>query len=531
VFGFTYGTAVSAGNVVLPATQPGSQMHFITSRHPAGDTLGFRTAINVPGVTAPSNVTVIAVSNGKPLVAVTKFGLGRAVQWTSYDWMQVAVLGPLEGMDDVVWRSIVWAARKPFVMRHLPNFVTMRMDDVFGPVWWAHTATNLGFKPYLSLFLGSISESAAADVRDLVSSGLVTTSIHSWTSDTLFYFDQQHATSYVASVVSSNFSFGTQWHTNHGIPISPIAVAHYSEMGSNVFNGLQAWNIQYLTLKNYPGTIRDSPWLKLGPYRLYEPQQSGAIGLPVYYADFLSVPGHPEFDGQFFNCATEIRDDASCNEWCPANNDIAGSIGRATRQAKRALDSLILATLFTHEWYINPWNTSYAAISPTNWLTILQTITNNLAPYNPSYVTLDYAVQYVRATRTSRLVSSAYDPGSGQVTATFSGKTDLDTLVYTYNGDDNVITNLPGTIPAFSQPGTVPVASLLPPLLSGGLTPSNSVILSWPGPAAGFALQQNSAFGTASWLAVTNPPSAVGLQLQVVLPNPGSNAFYRLAHP
>ena len=56
-------------------------------------------------------------------------------------------------------------------------------------------------------------------------------------------------------------------------------------------------------------------------------------------------------------------------------------------------------------------------VRTANWQAILQGITNNLASYNPIYVTLDYASQYVRATRTSRLLSSGYDPVSGQVTA------------------------------------------------------------------------------------------------------------------
>ena len=66
----------------------------------------------------------------------------------------------------------------------------------------------------------------------------------------------------------------------------------------------------------------------------------------------LTVPGHPEFDGQFFNCVTEIRDDAGY-EWYPSN-DVACTIDRGTRQTKRALDSMALATLFTHDQHISP---------------------------------------------------------------------------------------------------------------------------------------------------------------------------------
>jgi len=535
IFGFTYGTAVSATSVSMPPTQPGLQMHFITARHPANDSISLRSSMSVPGITAPTNVMAVALAGGKPLVAFTKFGQGRAVQWTTYDWMTIAFLGPMEGLDDLLWRSIVWAARKPFVMRNLPNFITMRVDDVSGPLWWAHMATDAGFRPFISLFLSDISETTAADLRGLVTNGLATTSIHSWDCcSTFFYFDRNAGTSYSDSVMSNYIVQGYQWHTNHAIPISKIAVAHYSEMGPNAFAGLQSWGVQYVTLKNYPGTVRDSPWLILGPYRLYEPQQLGSISLPVFYADFLAVPGHPEFNGQFFNCVTEIRDDpsSSCAEWCPANGDVPGTIGRGTRQLERALDSLVLATLFFHEWWLIPLPTSInqTPITTNNWQTMISGLTNNLASYNPIYVTMDYAYQYVRATHTSRPVSAAYDPATGQVTATFSGGTDLDTLIYTYLGDDNVITNVAATVPANAQLKTVPAALLVPPTLSVFQTVTNTVVLAWPGPDSGYVLQQNQTLGSGNWVPVTNAHLAAGLQLQTILPDPGSG-FYRLALP
>ena len=58
------------------------------------------------------------------------------MQFGSYDWILNSVKGPLYGLDDLFWRSMVWAARKPFVMQGMPPFVTMRMDDASGPLWW-----------------------------------------------------------------------------------------------------------------------------------------------------------------------------------------------------------------------------------------------------------------------------------------------------------------------------------------------------------------------------------------------------------
>jgi len=255
--------------------------------------------------------------------------------------------------------------------------------------------------------------------------------------------------------MSNYFYAATQWHVSHGIPISKAVITHYSEIGPNAFSGLRNWGVEFVGLCFPPGNYwyANPPWLIAGPYRLYETPRNGNSSLyPIYYADFLSVPGHPELDGQFFCCTTEIKDDSACGEWCPNNDDVLGSIGRGTRQLKRAFDSLAFATLYTHEWFLIPipQSSNQTPITTNNWRAILQGITNNLAAYNPVFVTYDYACQYVRATRTSRLTASDYDPVSGQVTVTLSGRTDMDTQVSVFLGQDNSIASSAIMVPAFS---------------------------------------------------------------------------------
>ena len=432
IFGFSYGSDNSGSSASLPPTEPSLRMHYITARHPTNDLIAFRSGISLPAITVPAGATPLVSVGGQPLVTAVKCGQGRAVQWASYDWMVSTVLGPLDGLDDVVWRGIVWAARKPLVMRGLPNFVTMRVDDVSGPFSWVHAANAVGFKPFVALFYQLVNEESAADLQTLTTSGNATASVHSTGDEGAFlYFNHATQQPWPDDVQSNNFYLATLWHTNHGIPISKICATHYSEIGLNCFAGIKAWGMEFVPIEVVPGTIEyvtpGAPWLVGGPYRLYETPQPGQVSWPTYYADWLTVPDHPEFDGQFFNIYSEIRDVASCGEWCPNNDDVAGSISQAVRMAKRALDSMVMATIFTHEPAIAP-------ISAASWQAILQGITNNLASYNPIYVTLDYASRYVRATRTSRVLSGAFDPVSGQVTATFSGKTDLDTQVYVFVG-------------------------------------------------------------------------------------------------
>ncbi|HWX18988.1 MAG TPA: immunoglobulin domain-containing protein [Candidatus Binatia bacterium] len=473
IFGFGYGTTTPVLNVTLPATEPQGQMHFITALHGAGDVVTLRSNLSLPSLALPAGVTGVAMAGGQPFLAIGKHGQGHAVQWGSYDWMSTAVLGPVEGLDDLLWRSIVWAARKPFVMRGLPNLVTMRMDDVSGPFWWVRVANQIGFKPWMSVFLNSIDETEAADLRNLVTNGLATTSIHAFDCcNTFFYFDHGHGTACSDTVISNNFYQGTQWHLSHGIPISKVVGPHYSEIGANAFPWLKAWGVEFVPIEIVPGTVEygsaPAAWLVGGPYRLYETPQPGKVNWPLWYADSLSVPGHPELDGQFLNCYSEVRDDASCHEWCPAHNDVAGSIGRGTRQVKRELDSMVMGTLYTHEWYLIPipQSSNQTPMTTNDWVAVLQGITNNLAACSPRYVTLDYANQYVRATRTSRISAAIYDAFSGQTTVTLSGKTDLETEFYLFEGQANNISNSLVSVPAFSGTNiTTTTGAPVPPLI------------------------------------------------------------------
>lgn len=502
IFGFSYTTGGSGTSVIFPPTEPLSQMHYVTALHQTNQAITLQTSITLPGITMPTNVTAVLTSGGRALLAVKKVGAGRAVQWTSYDWIPTTVLGPLEGMDDTVWRSMVWAARKPFVMRGMPNLVTFRVDDCEGPFWWAQMAIDAGFKPFLPIFLSNINQANTADLRRMVTNGNATTSIHSFASSVMFYFNHQTETSYSDSVISNNYYIGTQWHLTNGIPISKVIATHYSEMGTNAFGGLLQWGVEFFPIEVVPGAVEyganPAPWLIAGPYRYYETPQQGQSNLPLYYADFLTVPGHPEMAGKFFNCYTEIRDAGSCGEWCPDNNNVAATIARGTEILKRSLDSLVLPTLFTHEWYIHP--TSCCAettISSNNWRTMLSAITNNLASYQPSYVTLDYGNQYVRATRTSRVVSSQFDTASGAVNVTLSGYADLDTSVKVFVGADNSISNYVGTVAAFTNPVTVTVAtvSMPPEILSQPVSRTNHA-----GSTADFNVSASGTSLSYSWL-------------------------------
>jgi hypothetical protein len=567
IFGFTYGGPVSATAVTMPATLPGSQMHYVTARHPVGDSITLSNSVTMTNLTLPSNTneSAIALLNGHPFVTVQQYGLGRAVQWSSYDWMPVAVLGPLAGLDDLVWRSMVWAARKPFVMRGMPNFVSFRMDDVSGPssapytLWWVRTANAMGMKVWLGVFLTAFldNQTLTTDIANLAATGSNTVSIHSLDCcNTFFFFNHANMISWSDTQMSNNYATATQWFTNNHIPISTVVGPHYAEIGTNAFGGLKSWGVQFIGQASTPGTITyptgnykgaPAPWLVEGPYRLYETPQYAKSTYSCFYCDWFPIPGHPEYSNQFFNVySQDLLSHSSCGDWCPVDNDVSGSIQRGGLQAKIELDSLAATMLYTHEWELLPIpNAPNQVLMQSNdWYAIVQGVTNYLAPYQPTYVTLDYESQYARATRTARLVSADYDPVSGQVTAEMTGSNDLDMVLYVYGNGTNAVTASYGVVPPFSGTVTNVVGMLSPPPVGVALTKTNTVVIAWtnplamsansninalPNPPPGCVLQQTTDLRTGAWSAVTNPVVIAGAQTQVVLPlSRSTNRFYRL---
>jgi hypothetical protein len=66
------------------------------------------------------------------------------------------------------------------------------------------------------------------------------------------------------------------------------------------------------------------------------------------------------------------------------------------------------------------------------------------------------------------------------------------------------------------------------PQLYVSLTATNTVLVTWAVSADTFVLQENSDLSTANWTAVTNTPTVIGQQNQVLLPLGPGNRCYRL---
>lgn len=236
--------------------------HYITECHEPYEIIELKSAMPVIGLAPPGDAQVVAAAQGRPFIVAKKYGQGKAVQWGSYAFTQLAINGQVYGLGDLVWRSLVWAERKPFAMQGIPPLLTFRVDDCSGPFWWAKDSSVHGLKPWLGLFLYNIDETDTADIKALIDNGDATASIHAFTNNYFFYYNHGSG-DYTDAEIAAHFAEGTQWHQDNLIPISKFVLGHYYELGTNAFDGLENWGVEFVGTHMTPGTGYGSPWLEI----------------------------------------------------------------------------------------------------------------------------------------------------------------------------------------------------------------------------------------------------------------------------
>jgi hypothetical protein len=441
---------------------------------------------------------VLLSGNKLPLLVISDEGTGKVVQWTSMDWMYMSILGPLGGLDDLLWKSIVWAARKPFAMQAIPPLVTMRVDDVVGsgrqqwdqsPLYWVKTVNHYGFKPWLSLFIYNLRPEAIEELKVLVNGGWATASPHalgrpprpessqehfdayyeyqmvkdhfipdyyhpkaipylSEYYDEFIFFDHNNRKPWSDDTAAMALKAVDDWYAEIGpLPRSNYLIPHWGEMGSNTISHVaDDWKIEFIAKSKILDKAwgDDAPIIKQGPFGLYD---EPVVGRPKevqprfrssYSADFIELAGK-----RFFSFSSAISDITGYE--LEPDNDVEATAERGIRTLRRGLESKSLAVLFTHE-------TDYVfRVRPENWDAIFRTISQGIAPYHPVYMCTDDALKIIRAHHTSAIAGSSFDPATRKLDISLSGHADVPTNVCLYTEVDGEVLERHVEIPAFED--------------------------------------------------------------------------------
>ncbi len=480
------------------------QEHYITEYHQGGEIQDLFGYMSVPKM-KNTDATVLISGNDYPVLAVSADNPGRIVLWTSLDWMYYSILGPLGGLDDCLWKSIVWAARKPFTMQALPRIATMRVDDVAGsgrqqwdetPLYWVKTVNKYGFKPWLGLFNYNLSPEAIEELKELVNNGLATASPHAFGRpprpessmeyfesyykyqmvpghfipeyyypdalpylsdyyDEFIFYDHNNRRPWPDSIAEIALAAIDDWYEEVGpLPISTYFVPHWNELGTNVISHVaNKWNCEFTTISGNLGKYWSDPSsvpTHHGPFNLYDepvvgrPEENAQTARAYYKADFVDLAGE-----EFFLFGSMITD-ITGYELKPDNN-VEATAERGIETLSRGLEGKSLAVLFTHE-------TDYIfKIRPENWDQIFSRISQGISKYNPEYLDTDEALYLVRAFHTSEIRDSHYNAATGKLAINMSGNTDVPTSCFVYTEKDGRIVERLVEVPAFENETAVEI--------------------------------------------------------------------------
>ncbi|MBZ5531478.1 MAG: IPT/TIG domain-containing protein [Acidobacteriia bacterium] len=577
--GSTLGAASTSITVPAALAPGGATPHYIAGlqwKSPlefAGDFVySFHVDQNGAQQTATATVlqnaggTVIAKIGTDPLVLATTFGSGRAVNFGTLDYLQADRFGFMMGVDDIFWRSLVWAARKPFALRGYPRFWALRMDhnvdtdwptrikEMYNPTLTGNVAADGTGGPwkvtgsvYLN-FLPPGDPGRAAIIQDM-KAGKIQLSPHGFQSETygdLFFGGPNTPPGPLTdSQWQANVTAIQQWVQGNGgndtIPsLSKWVLGHFYDISNNV--GYDFWNtfgFRYVGTTDLPGFVYttdptqagyQTERLKVFPYWKYQlpPKPANDFASDESYsflfADDLTIGSRAGLPSQnFFLVGSRALDHNLAGVdpdigWCDGVGNGAGfSTGKYEWYTWRLFTSLAPVEVFTHD-------DAYSNCQDTARKQIITDVSAWLNQQKARQVFMQDMSQYMYARTKSTLTQASFD--GTNITYTFTGKAaDPDgvlvpTQVLVFSGDNEgawqtVAGFTNGLVATLAPPPAPPTVVAITPN-AGSIAGGTSVTISGASFTAGSTVTIGGANATAvsfvnsSTLIANTPAGAQG---------------------
>lgn len=327
-----------------------------------------------------------------------RWGKGKAVQFAlSPRIWRTDVYGHTRGLDDLFWRSIVWAARKPFAANMVPPFVTMSFDDCSGrhDFAWVDVCVNHGYTPIVSLFLRDTPARLFPRIRDGLRSGRVEYGTHALDYYTLMYshYGRGECT---LDELRANFAFEDAWWRKVGAAPGQMVRGHMGERGLNALPFLKE-----------RGRVFFCPARQVGVVKADQDNTHGywPYDLPNWYYDYLPddhdffvfSSQRPRFQEDFLAGCTPILRESD-------RVDVEKAAQSAARCVREGLRGAFFAEMVTHEQ-------KFETVSVEDWDRILTRTDQLTAGIEIIHAGHDEIGRYLKSKDSVRITEAAVEGG------------------------------------------------------------------------------------------------------------------------
>ena len=352
-----------------------------------------------------------------PILFAARRGKGRAVQFTVNlrIWLN-NVFGHGREMDDLFWRAIVWAARKPFAANMLPPFVCMSVDDCNGRTdfRYAEVAAEHGFVSLPTVNIRNVPKRLLPKIRQLVQSGKALFNTHALDYYELlnFNFGKGECT---PQELDARFALHDAFWKEVGVRPSETFRGHWGEYG-----------VKALPYFKQRGILYFNPVLAMGLLKMEQPGAAGYWPYGLTNRMYDHLPDDAELFG-FSSFPPRGREDflTGCTALCGENptNEIAKAARSAARAIKHGLRSGFFGELVTHEQ-------KFDALGVDAWDRILARCGELTQDYEQIFADHDHIAHYLRSKHGTSIAEANTAGGSIRVRMVGRASTPLQLSVF-----------------------------------------------------------------------------------------------------
>ena len=425
-----------------------SANHYVSRTQPTGGV--HRLNMPIPGTglrIAGSDAQVLLETNsGTPATLAVPMARGRVVQWlvSSRLWSQ-QFFGHAKGLDDLFWKGIAWAARKPFAMMPMPNFARIRLDDCGGlyrssaDLAFVDVLTRHGHKPNLCICMNALDDTGWQALKRLHDQGLADISPHTWRAHTsLFYGDEDGE--YSLKKAGQLIRETRKMMEDRRIKPSRILSDHNHECSRNALPHLHELGVEFKMNVMLPSETWE------GLHRDWQPAPYGSMSYcldttPGEYPLFVAFTHHPNFDfcrsflssdqftlnrdGVFAEYGWDFLNGLTAT--AAGSNNVEQMAQRLAAHTRLGINSLFFGGSVSHSHFTT-------ALSLGEWEQLLTRAEQLTADLDVEYERYDTIAAHARArTKVEIMQTTASD---GAVKVTLSGESDVDLRLQVLTEDD-----------------------------------------------------------------------------------------------